>query len=81
MHLLVGEREGLDLDIGGLGAGEIVGLVANAPGRIGVGILVGLGALEEIDVYLTRHPKLTLIEPVLDKPVTHGTGESEAIHA
>jgi len=39
-----------------------------------------LGALEEIDVYLARHPKLTLIEPVLNKPVIHGTAESEPIH-
>jgi uncharacterized membrane protein YccC len=39
-----------------------------------------LGALEEIDVYSARHPKLTLIEPVLNKPVIHGTAESEPIH-
>ena len=40
-----------------------------------------LGALEEIDVYLARHPKLTLLEPAVDKSVTHRTGESEAIPA
>ena len=38
-----------------------------------------LGALEEIDVYLARHPKLTMIEPVADKPLARGTGESEPI--
>jgi uncharacterized membrane protein YccC len=39
-----------------------------------------LGALEEIDVYLARHPKLTVIEPVLDKPDIHRMGKSEPIH-
>jgi len=37
----------------------------------------GLGALEEIDVYLARHPKLAQFGPAVDKSITHGTGESD----
>jgi uncharacterized membrane protein YccC len=40
-----------------------------------------LGALEEIDLYLARHPKLIAIEPTADKSITLGTSGSEAIHA
>jgi uncharacterized membrane protein YccC len=40
-----------------------------------------LGALEEIDVYLTRHPKLGMIESAIEKPAADGTTDSEAIRA
>lgn len=40
-----------------------------------------LGAFEEIDAYLARHPKLGLIETVVEKPAAAGTTDSEAIPA
>jgi uncharacterized membrane protein YccC len=39
-----------------------------------------LGALEEIDVYLARHPKLVTIESAINKSIAHGTEEPEATH-
>jgi uncharacterized membrane protein YccC len=40
-----------------------------------------LGALEEIDTYLARHPKLITIKPVVDQAATPGTGESGTVRA
>jgi uncharacterized membrane protein YccC len=40
-----------------------------------------LGALEEIDVYLTRHPKLVTIESAVDQSIPDATGDSSALRA
>ncbi len=40
-----------------------------------------LGALEEIDIYLARHPRLTLSAPVPATPAAHGTGDSDPLYA
>jgi uncharacterized membrane protein YccC len=40
-----------------------------------------LGALEEIDVYLARHPKLAMIESATDKPVAEGTSDPAPLGA
>jgi uncharacterized membrane protein YccC len=40
-----------------------------------------LGALEEIDVYLARHPKLTLMKPAANPAVALGSGGAETVHA
>jgi len=40
-----------------------------------------LGALEEIDVYLAQHPKLTLSETTAQKPAAHGTTDPEPLRA